>query len=80
MPFLHSNLWQEVSAFSWKIVRCSPHPTYAIHKLMGTQRTKANKQAIESLAPRVKALSDSLCTPVSEDDVREEMRRNELEW
>jgi hypothetical protein len=42
------------------------------------QRTKANKQAIESLAPRVKALSASLCAPVSEGDTQEGMRREEL--
>ena len=46
--------------------------------LTGTQRTMANKQAIESLAPRVKGLSDLLCTPVSEDDAREAVRRKEL--
>ena len=44
------------------------------------QRTKANKQAIESLAPRVKALSASLCKPVSEGDTSERARRKELEW
>jgi len=43
------------------------------------QRTKANKQAIESLVPRVKALSVSLCEPMSEGDGREKMRRGELE-
>ena len=48
--------------------------------LTSTQRTKANKQAIESLAPRIKALSDSLCTPIPEDDAGEEARRKELEW
>jgi hypothetical protein len=43
------------------------------------QRTKANSQAIEALAPRVKALTESLCTPVSEGDIREELRRKILE-
>ena len=43
------------------------------------QRTKANKQAIESLAPRVKALSTSLCSPVSQDDFKERERRKKLE-
>ena len=47
--------------------------------LLVLQRTKANKQAIESLAPRVKALAESLCTPVSEGDTREESRRKALE-
>ena len=37
-----------------------------------------NKQAIESLAQRVKALSISLCMPVPEGDVQEEARRKEL--
>jgi len=41
---------------------------------------KANKQAIESLAPRVKALAELLCTPVSEGDIKEESRRKLLEW
>jgi len=48
--------------------------------LIINQRTKANKQAIESLAPRVKALSDLLCVPVSDDDAGEKVRRKELEW
>ena len=42
-------------------------------------RMKANKQAIESLAPRVRALADSLCKPVSEGDARERERRQNLE-
>ena len=43
------------------------------------QRTKANTQTIESLAPRVKALAELLCGPATEDDVNEEARRKELE-
>jgi len=43
------------------------------------QQTKANKQAIELLAPRVNALSASLYKPVSEGDTNEEGRRRELE-
>ena len=43
------------------------------------QRTKANQEAIVSLAPRVKALSASLCTPVIEGDVKEGGRRKKLE-
>jgi len=43
------------------------------------QQTQANKQGIESLAPRVKALSTSLCEPVSEGDSKEGGRRKELE-
>lgn len=40
---------------------------------------KANEQSIESLAPRVKALAESLCAPASEGDIGEEFRRNTLE-
>ena len=38
-----------------------------------------NKQTIESLRYRVESLVESLCVPASEGDVREEMRRKELE-
>ena len=48
-------------------------------RLQMFQRMEANKQAIDSLAPRVKALSASLCTPVSEDDFKEQERRKQLE-
>lgn len=44
-----------------------------------SQRTAANAEAIESLAPRVEALAESLCTPVSEGDTKEESRRRILE-
>ena len=47
--------------------------------LQAFQRTKANKQAIESLAPRIKGLSASLCALVSEGDFKERARREELE-
>ena len=47
--------------------------------LISTQRMGVNKQAIESLAPRVKHISEMLCTPISEGDAKEEMRRRELE-
>ena len=43
------------------------------------QRMKANKQAIESLAPRVKVLADILCVPASDGDVGEKSRRKRLE-
>ena len=43
------------------------------------QRTKANKQGIESLAPRVKELAELLCDPVSGSDVKERERRTRLE-
>ena len=43
------------------------------------QQTKANTHAIESLAPRVKALAESLCEPVPKVDVKEGARRRRLE-
>ena len=43
------------------------------------QRTKANTQTIESLAPRVKVLAELLCGPAPEGDVYEEVRRKGLE-
>ena len=43
------------------------------------QRTKVNTQVIESLAPRVKALSKMLCGTIPEDYIAEQERRNRLE-
>ena len=43
------------------------------------QQTRVNKQMIKSLAPRIMALSASLCEPVSEGDYQEERRRKRLE-
>ena len=40
---------------------------------------KGNEQMIELLAPRVKVLSELLCSPVSEGDVEEQERRKILE-
>ena len=59
-------------------VQPSSRTCYPCHS-QAPQRTKANTQAIELLAPRVKALADSLCAPVSEGDIREELRRKALE-
>ena len=42
------------------------------------QRTEANRQAIESLAPWVKELAERLCGPVPEGDVEERERRKGL--
>ena len=51
-----------------------------IHNAYGCpQRTEANKQAIESLAPRVKALAELLCAPVTAGDIEERERRTKLE-
>ena len=46
---------------------------------MVPQRTKANKQAIESLAPRIQELTKLLCEPVTEGDTNELGRRSRLE-
>ena len=55
----------------------------SLHKvsrfLQVLQRMKGNEQTIEMLAPRVKALSESLCSPVSEGDIGEQERRKTLE-
>ena len=43
------------------------------------QRSQGNKQTIESVAPRVKSLAESLCAPVFEGDAKEKIRRRILE-
>ena len=43
------------------------------------QRTKANKRAIESLAPQIDALAERLCKPVPVGDIAERERRNRFE-
>ena len=48
-------------------------------RLQVLQQTKANKQVIESLAPRVDALAESLCAPVPKEDFKELGRRRKLE-
>ena len=61
---------------------CEVRPSSSVHypqHLPVPQRMKANEQAIESLAPRIKALSALLCTLVSGGDTRERPRRKELE-
>jgi len=40
---------------------------------------RADKQAMESLAPRVTALAELLCAPVPQGDANEQERREELE-
>ena len=49
--------------------RCLPVP----------QRMEGNEQTIESLAHRVEALAESLRSPISEGDVKEQKRRKILE-
>ena len=48
-------------------------------RLRVSQQTKANVQAIKSLAPRVEALAGLLCEPVPQGDVKEATRREKLE-
>ena len=74
-----SSLSLGVSASSWKIARYDTFPRRLSVTLTCPQRTKANKQAIESLAPRVKELAERLCEPVEERDVKERERRMRLE-
>ena len=50
-----------------------------LRRLQSSQQTTASKQAIESLASRVKALAESLYAPISEGDFKEESRRKILE-
>ena len=61
---------------------CEVQPPFYVYCSRGLrvfQRTKANEQAIESLAPRVKTIFASLCKSVSEDDFKERERREKLE-
>ena len=50
-----------------------------LRSLWSPQQTVINKQTIESLGYRVEALVDSLCVPAIKGDVKEQMRRKELE-
>ena len=70
MPSVLSNP-SEISALLLKIVRYGPPPAYIVWHLQVPQQTKANTRTIESLAPRVKALAESLCAPASEGDFKE---------
>ena len=57
-----------------------PSSTSTIHNAYGCpQQIEANKQAIRSLAPRVKTLAELLCAPISEGDVEERERTTRLE-
>ena len=55
-----------------------PPPTHYPRRLQVFQRTKANNQLIESLAPRVEVLVELLCGPVSKADTKEGARRKRL--
>jgi hypothetical protein len=60
-------------------VRFGPYTSLEPRCLESLQRAQGNRQAIESLAPRVKSLAAILCGPVSEDNAAEELRRKRLE-
>ena len=59
-------------------VRATFHTSPKPRRLESCQRAQGNKQAIESLAPRVISLAESLCAPVSDGDAGEELRRKIL--
>ena len=52
---------------------------YHLQRSRVFQRTRANRQAIESLALRVKTLSASLCASSPEGNLKEQKRRERLE-
>jgi len=57
-----------------------PSPrTYNSQCSQTLQQTEVNEDAIESLAPRVKTLSESLSAPISPGDVNEGDRAKKLE-
>jgi hypothetical protein len=56
-----------------------PPSTHSIHNAYRLfKQTEVDEQAIESLAPRVKALSESLCAPIPLGDVNEKERERKL--
>ena len=56
-----------------------PSRTFDARCLRPFQGTEVDRQAIESLAPRVKTLSGSLCALIPESDVNEKQRTRKLE-
>jgi hypothetical protein len=62
-----------------KTARYGSPPACVVRRLQVPQLTKANTREIGLLAPRVRALAESLCTPVSKGDVEEGSRRRDLE-
>lgn len=57
----------------------SPSRRFDLRYLLSLQHTEVNEQAIESLAPRVKTLSESLREPIPPGDVSEKERARKLE-
>ena len=48
------------------------------HRPLFNQQTKANREVINSLIPRIDGLADSLSTPAPEGEIEEINRRKEL--
>jgi len=53
--------------------------TFNLQCLQSFQHTEVDEQAIESLAPRIKALSELLCVPIPPGDVNEKERERKLD-
>ena len=60
-------------------VRFISHTSLKLQCLCLSQRAEGNKEGIESLAPRIKSLAESLCAPVSKGGAAEGSRRKRLE-
>ena len=56
-----------------------PSGTFSPQYLWSSQQTEVDEQAIELLVPRVKVLSESLCTPIHPGDINERERERKLE-
>jgi len=56
-----------------------PSHTFNLQCLQSFQQTEVDEQAIESLAPRIRALSESLCEPTQPDDINEKERERKLD-
>jgi len=53
--------------------------TINLDYLQPLQQVGVNREAIESLAPRIRALSESLCAPIPLGDIDEKKREEERE-
>ena len=70
-----------VGGLCFILENCEVCPVSCLHcvqPLQVPQRTNANGQAIESLAPRVGALAGRLCENIPDGDVKEIKRREKL--
>lgn len=57
----------------------SPSCIFNLQHLWPFQQAEVDEQAIESLAPRIKALSELLCAPIPLGDINEKEREKKLE-